>query len=200
MGASTAPAPIWPTDRRRAPTPCRARMRNQYSADDGGRPRWRCDDGWAEPGTARLFLCAGCRRQAVICGHCDRGQRYCSEECAARARRLSLQAAGRRYQGSPRGRQLHAARARRYRARCEIVTHHGSPPPSPAVPLAPGPRSCGDAAAPVPDAPSAAAPRCHWCGRACPTALRQGPLRRRRRLRRPSATASRRHSPDGDPP
>jgi hypothetical protein len=54
--------------------------------------------------TARLFLCAGCRAQVVICGHCDRNNRYCGRDCAQAARRASLRAAGKRYQRSRRGR------------------------------------------------------------------------------------------------
>ena len=76
--------------------------------------------------TGRMFLCAGCRALVVVCPRCDRGQIYCSRDCAARARRASQRAAGRRYQASRRGRFAHAARARRYRARRNIVTHQGS--------------------------------------------------------------------------
>ena len=32
--------------------------------------------------TIRRFLCAGCRVVAYLCTACDRGQRYCSGECA----------------------------------------------------------------------------------------------------------------------
>ena len=81
---------------------------------------------------ARLFLCARCRRQVLICSRCDRGQRYCGARCSGPARRESLRAAGRRYQHSRRGRHCHAERQRRYRrrwredARVHKVTHHGS--------------------------------------------------------------------------
>ena len=81
---------------------------------------------------ARLFLCARCRRQVLICSRCDRGQRYCGARCSNPARRESLRAAGRRYQHSRRGRHCHAERQRRYRRRCredaraQKVTHHGS--------------------------------------------------------------------------
>ena len=66
---------------------------------------------------ARLFLCARCRKQVCVCSDCDRGQQYCGEDCALAARRLSLKAAGRRYQSSRRGRARHAERMRRYRAK-----------------------------------------------------------------------------------
>lgn len=74
----------------------------------------------------RLYLCARCRAQVFICRRSDRGNRYC-HDCAAHARRDSVREAGQRYQLSRRGRFAHAARARRYRARRQIVAHHGSP-------------------------------------------------------------------------
>lgn len=78
---------------------------------------------------ARLFVCARCRRQVLICSRCDRGQQYCAGSYRTLARRESLCAAGRRYQQSRRGRHCHAERQRRYRRRCrkgageENVTH-----------------------------------------------------------------------------
>lgn len=32
--------------------------------------------------SARLFLCACCRIQVLVCRQCDRGQRYCADGCA----------------------------------------------------------------------------------------------------------------------
>ena len=84
----------------------------------------------------RLFVCAACRVQVMICSHCDRGQIYCPGPCALRARRESLRAAGRRYQSTRRGRHAHAERTRHYRARRNKVTHQGSPVPTRDVPLA----------------------------------------------------------------
>ncbi|CAE6876637.1 hypothetical protein R69746_08817 [Paraburkholderia aspalathi] len=78
--------------------------------------------------TGRLLVCARCRAQVLICGPCDRGNRYC-RDCTKEARRVSVREAGRRYQRSRRGRFAHAARSRRHRARRKIVTHHGSPAP-----------------------------------------------------------------------
>lgn len=78
--------------------------------------------------SGRLFNCARCRHQVVICSDCDRNNIYCSRQCAAIVRRASLKAAGKRYQQSRHGRLKHADRQRRYRARQrEKVTHHGSP-------------------------------------------------------------------------
>ena len=94
---------------------------------------------------ARRFLCARCRAPALVCSHCDRGQIYCASGCAAAVRQQSQREAGRRYQGSLRGRFRHAARTRRWRerqallavpvARSEMatpqsVTHQGSPLPA----------------------------------------------------------------------
>ena len=82
------------------------------------------------PDTGRLFNCARCGRQVVICSRCDRGHRYC-KGCAPAARRGSRRAAGARYQHSRRGRLAHAERQHRYRARRQKVTHQGSPRPTP---------------------------------------------------------------------
>ena len=76
--------------------------------------------------TARLFNCARCHRQVVICRRCDRGNIYCGSGCSYRARRESQRAAARRYQRSRRGRIAHAERQRRYRSRVRKVTHQGS--------------------------------------------------------------------------
>lgn len=99
---------------------------------------------------ARRFVCARCRAPVLVCGHCDRGQIYCATGCAATARRQLQLNAGRRYQGSLRGRFNHAARTRRWRERqaaqamaasmpaaasvatstAQSVTHQGSPAPA----------------------------------------------------------------------
>ena len=76
--------------------------------------------------TARLFNCARCRRQVVICSHCDRGNIYCGRGCSCSARRESVRAAGQRYQCTRRGRFAHAERQRLYRTRPRKVTHQGS--------------------------------------------------------------------------
>ena len=75
----------------------------------------------------RLFLCARCGRQVRICSDCDRGNFYCSEECAAIRRGASLREAGQRYQRTPKGARNHALRQGAYRVRLrEEVTHQGS--------------------------------------------------------------------------
>ena len=84
---------------------------------------------------ARLFTCASCRRQVVLCRRCDHGNIYCTRSCSDRARRRSMRLAGQCYQDSRRGRHKHAERQRRYRERRRLpvaetpasaqkVTHH----------------------------------------------------------------------------
>lgn len=76
----------------------------------------------------RLFSCLLCHLLVSICSHCDRGQVYCSAQCSSSARSRSQREAGRRYQGTERGRRLHAARQARYLIRRESkMTHQGSP-------------------------------------------------------------------------
>ncbi len=79
---------------------------------------------------ARLFNCARCNRQVVICSQCDRGQIYCSEECSQKRRLAACRAADARYQKTQRGKLKHAERQRQYRQRQkekkEIVTDHPS--------------------------------------------------------------------------
>ena len=157
-------------------------MQGEYRGNRGARPLdvCRCDDGGVV--SARLYLCAGCRRQVLICSCCDRGHIYCSGDCAPRARRLSLRAAGRRYQTSRWGRLAHAARARRYRAaRGKKVTHHGAPLRPPDALLASGSPAITSDAQAWTDRPSPSALHCHWCGRRCLDLVRQVFLRRRRR-------------------
>lgn len=74
----------------------------------------------------RLFLCAGCRKQTQICQKCDRGQIYCSKECATAARRQTQRGASKRYQQTPQGQSNHRRRQQEYRARLARVTHQGS--------------------------------------------------------------------------
>ncbi len=79
--------------------------------------------------TARLYHCVRCQSQVLLCSVCDRGNIYCSPDCAKPARKESQTLACSRYQKSYRGRLNHAARQQRYRTRQkEKVTHHGSPP------------------------------------------------------------------------
>ena len=119
--------------------------------------------------TPRLYLCALCLCQVMICSHCDHGNIYCPGSCAEIVRKTSLKAAGKRYQDTRRGRTKHAARQSRYRARCKKVTHQGSPlSPSNALLMT------------HPEAVSAVAAaqdgeiRCAFCNRLCSDFLRLG--------------------------
>ena len=67
--------------------------------------------------SARLFLCARCRDQVVLCSHCDRGQVYCSRACSVASRHERQRHAAQLYQDSRGGRLKHAARAACWRAR-----------------------------------------------------------------------------------
>lgn len=77
----------------------------------------------------RFVVCAQavCAQVFFLCRRCDRGQRYCTRACAARARWTTLRSAGARYQRSRAGRFRHAARQHGYRTRRRAqqkVTHH----------------------------------------------------------------------------
>jgi uncharacterized membrane protein YccC len=79
--------------------------------------------------TYRLYSCGRCAEQVRICCNCDRGNLYCTGECAEIRRRESSRRAGERYQLSYRGACLHAARQSAWRKRqAQKVTHQGSLP------------------------------------------------------------------------
>ena len=147
-------------------------MQAQYRTEESVRPlRLGCV---SSDQTGRLFLCARCRAQVLICSHCDRGHRYCAEGCSWQARRQSQREAGRRYERTRDGRFARAERNRRYRKRIKIETHQGSPRH----------RSDGvvvmTSTVVVRQSPALGANRrCHWCGRLCPDAVRLEPRRRR---------------------
>jgi len=153
---------------------------------------------------ARLFLCAGCRVQVVLCSRCDRGNRYCSRTCWRQTHDLARREAACRYQRSRGGSVRHAARSHRWRQRTALqaaegagaditghadpdvdaaaahkVTHQGCPPWVGAAPLA----ACTPDIASTTVEPSADAPasptvrRCYRCAAEQPDWLRQGFLR-----------------------
>lgn len=128
--------------------------------------------------SARLFNCARCHAQCLICRRCDRGQRYCSGDCAAQARRESLRRASRRYQNSPRGRRANAARQRSHQQRKrEKVTHQGSPA-TPAKALLPvrAEKTCASSSS---GSHRSKPPGlyCHFCNAQCSALLRRDFLR-----------------------
>lgn len=183
--------------RRRAPHGCRARMPGHYSTRCRRRPCRSLAE--AAEGPARLFLCARCQAQVLICSCCDRGQIYCAGGCAREVRHQAQRAAGRSYQASRRGRVNHAARARRWRARQKNVTHQGSPsrPPDDGVSVDATVTASDPPVAPSSDVESPSRGgnpplgRCCWCGRRCPPFVRMGFLRRRWRDRSRDQTSRR---------
>ena len=78
---------------------------------------------------ARLFNCAQCQQQVLICTDCDRGNIYCGPICSEISRHCSLQESNKRYQNSRKGKLKHAARQKRYREHQKsdekIVTDQG---------------------------------------------------------------------------
>ena len=129
--------------------------------------------------SARLFSCARCRCQVVICSHCDRGNLYCGKRCSETARSQSRREASKRYQRTRRGRLAHADRQRRYRQRRrQKVTHHGSPPAIPDETLPVESRTSARRSE-VPAAVSGDGIHCHLCGRRCSDFVRQSFLHRR---------------------
>jgi len=117
--------------------------------------------------SARLYNCARCHCQVVICSNCDRGNIYCAGGCAEAARRTSQRATGERYQQTYRGRLMHAARQSRYRAKVEKVTHHGSPESPSCDPLT----TWSDTPASVAIIEDEGI-HCHFCGCLCSVFLR----------------------------
>ena len=67
--------------------------------------------------SSRLFLCARCRDQVLLCSHCDHGQRYCSRACSRVSRRERRRETAQRYQSSRGGQLKHAARTACWRQR-----------------------------------------------------------------------------------
>jgi hypothetical protein len=79
--------------------------------------------------SARLYHCARCQSQVVICSDCDRGNIYCGSTCSQLARTQSHRIANQTYQAHLRGKQSNAARQRRDREReRNKVTDQGSTP------------------------------------------------------------------------
>jgi hypothetical protein len=151
----------------------------------------------ADEASCRMFLCARCRSQVLVCRRCDRGQIYCVGTCAQEARRDRQREARRRYQATPRGRVMHAARNRRYRARGRCVTDHGLDNEHKASPLLP---SDVDGALSKPSSSTKSLPQwsCHHCRRAASAFVHFSALRPRRD-RRKNGQISRRGAPRSHP-
>lgn len=130
----------------------------------------------------RMFLCAGCRVQVLICRRCDRGNIYCSAECRNKCRTKYRREAQARYQRTKKGARNHAKRQCRYRARKKNVTDHGSH------------LSLQTTESPSPTLHEA--PRCRFCGRVGSGFVRRGYVRTlKRRLHRDRQDTRGAHSP-----
>ena len=115
--------------------------------------------------TARLYQCAHCHCQVVICSDCDRGNIYCNGDCARIARLALHRQSNQTYQKTPTGRVRHAKRQERYRQRQkEKVTDRGSSvPPTDDVLVTPQEEI---------QPPQLCVVRCHFCGKAVPKSMR----------------------------
>ena len=81
----------------------------------------------------RAVVCAweACGQVFLLCSACDRGRKYCSQDCRGRGRQESLQRARRKYAVSAKGKEK--GRERQKRWRCGLsgtVTDHSSRKPS----------------------------------------------------------------------
>ncbi len=94
--------------------------------------------------SARLYQCLRCHKQVVICRRCDRGHRFCGEDCARLSRRDSQRRSAQRYRKTTRGKTSNVRRQQRFpqrqinrqqNARLTQITHHGSPTPARCAPL-----------------------------------------------------------------
>ena len=137
----------------------------------------------ADEVSCRLFLCGRCRSQVLVCRECDRGQIYCFGTCAQEARCKNQREARRRYQATPRGRAMHAARNRRYRARGRCVTDHGPTNEQKAGPFLE--LEVGEALSEPPSSRKSP-PQwlCHHCRRSASEFVRLSALRPRRNRRK----------------
>jgi len=102
-------------------------------------------------GPLRPRRCRGhdCHVVFMVCGPCDRGQRYCSQPCRAGARQRQRREANRRYQKTEAGREIHRCRQRAYRERqagvrvTDQARRTITPPPATALTRRPKCAVCG---------------------------------------------------------
>src|SRR5262245_50950265 len=149
-------------------------MPGQYLTRGAVRPRL-CGKAEEPDASARLYLCARCQAQVLICSCCDRGNIYCARECAEVVRRSAQREASKRYQATDRGRRNHAERARKYRAQ-KKVTHQGSPLQRTDDLVSEGWAITPSTLRPrrsLPHVPREAPLRCHWCGCRCSPFVRR---------------------------
>ena len=105
----------------------RARLHCLYARNSWRCPALRAGVMGSGEKSYRLYSCGRCAKQVRICVGCDRGNRYCAEDCAQIRRRETRCRAAARYQQSYCGALKHAARQRAWRRRQQQkVTHQGS--------------------------------------------------------------------------
>ena len=151
------------------PVPCKAPFRGRFLVSEHD---------------CRVFNCARCQSEVVICRSCDRGNRYCSP-CAPAARAEKRRQAGALYQKTEAGRLNHKVRQEQYRNRlAEKVTHHGdlgtALGENSAVAILEGGQESRDEHGEEPPEEPEPPPqrRCDFCGRWCGCVVRWGPIAR----------------------
>lgn len=120
--------------------------------------------------SSRLYHCARCQCQVVICSDCDRGNIYCGTTCSQLARATNHRIANQLYQATLRGKQNNAARQRRYRERRKNnVTDQGSIdlPSNDSLPDKPGEGQAQQVGSMI----------CHFCRAVVSPFLRHGYIR-----------------------
>jgi len=133
--------------------------------------------------SARLYNCARCYCQVVICRHCDRGHLYCAD-CSQPARTESLDRAKAKYQSSHQSRVKNADRQRRCRERQrKKVTDQGSLPVDASDLLRDEPIATENAEQQDLFTPKRVI-HCHFCHGECDPFLRRSFLRLPSRYRR----------------
>ena len=139
----------------------------------------------AASGGGRMLQCACCAQEVLVCVDCDRGQRYCGDECRKQARLASLRRAARRYQSSRVGRCNHARRQRRLRARQRQAQREQQLIPKNSDSSGPSQEALagdllGSRLDVKPQTPSKPTPawHCHWCARPVASGIRRSWLLR----------------------
>lgn len=117
--------------------------------------------------SARLYNCALCRQQVVICSSCDRGNIYCGSTCSRSSRARSLRRSNQTYQKTFRGKQQHAKRQSCYRLRQNKKSDVSAFP----VLLS------NDLLPPKQNKNSTQIKVCHFCGNSCSEFIRHEFLR-----------------------
>lgn len=67
--------------------------------------------------SARLYNCARCGCQVIICSHCDRGNIYCAGDCARLSRQEKVKATQKRYEQTQKAKIAKSKRQYNYRQR-----------------------------------------------------------------------------------